>query len=247
MFSKYSIDINCDVAEGVGNEALLMPFLSSCNIACAAHAGDVETIDEVIRLAKLHQVKIGAHPSFPDRKNFGRKIMPISDEDLQKSIEHQIQLLIDRASAQRVNLHHIKLHGALYNLAAKDQKIAEIAISAIQNVIKDVVLFVPYNSQIAQVALSRGYNLMYEAFADRNYNDDLSLVARSLPNSVLSNKKDVLAHVLKIVKEKKVLTISGEEFNIQSDTLCVHGDHKNSVEILEYLYEGLKNNEVEIK
>ena len=132
MSSKISIDINCDVGEGIDNEAQLMPCISSCNIACNAHAGSVAIIDEVIALAKKHNVKVGAHPSFPDRENFGRKVMQITDEELQESIESQIDLLIERAALQDVKLHHIKPHGALYNLIAKDKKTAIVVIEAIK-------------------------------------------------------------------------------------------------------------------
>ena len=231
MSSKISIDINCDVGEGIDNEAQLMPCISSCNIACNAHAGSVAIIDEVIALAKKHNVKVGAHPSFPDRENFGRKVMQITDEELQESIESQIDLLIERAALQDVKLHHIKPHGALYNLIAKDKKTAIVVIEAIKNTIPDAFLYVPFNSIIAEVALQNNIKIKYEAFADRNYNDDLSLVSRSNKNALLTNSEKVINHITNMIGGK-VKTIQGNSKEIKTDTFCVHGDTENAVEIL---------------
>jgi len=231
MSSKFSIDINCDVGEGIGNESQLMPYISSCNIACNEHAGSIEIIDEVIALAKEQNVKVGAHPSFPDRENFGRKVMQITDEDLQTSIENQIILLIERAALQDVKLYHIKPHGALYNLIAKDIKTAKVIVEAVQNTIPDAFLYVPFNSVIEEVALQNNIKIKYEAFADRNYNDDLSLVARSNKNALLTNPKEVVSHIINMINGK-VKTIQGNLKNIKTDTFCVHGDTENAIEIL---------------
>ena len=234
MSFKFSIDINCDVGEGIGNESLLMPYISSCNIACNEHAGSVEIIDEVISLAKKYQVKVGAHPSFPDRENFGRKVMNISDEELQKSLENQINLLIERTALQNVKLYHIKPHGALYNLAAKDKITAQVVVNAIKKTTKNVYLYVPYNSIIEKIALENSIKIKYEAFADRNYNDDLSLVSRSNGNALLTNPKEVIDHISRMI-DGKVKTIQGNLKDIKVDTFCVHGDSKNAVEILKTL------------
>ena len=231
MSSKISIDINCDVGEGIGNEAQLMPCISSCNIACNAHAGSIAIIDKVITLAKQHQVKIGAHPSFPDRDNFGRKVMQITNEDLQTSIENQIILLIERAALQDVKLHHIKPHGALYNLIAKDIETAKVVVEAVQNTIPDAFLYVPFNSVIEEIALQNNIKIKYEAFADRNYNDDLSLVSRSNEKALLTNSEEVINHITTMVNGK-VKTIQGNSKEIKADTFCVHGDTENAVEIL---------------
>ena len=245
MSSKFSIDINCDVGEGIDNEALLMPYISSCNIACNEHAGSVDIIDEVISLAKKHNVKIGAHPSFPDRENFGRLVLEMSSEGLQKSIENQINLLIKRTALQDVKLHHIKPHGALYNLIAKDKKTAKIVVEAIKNTIPSVFLYVPYNSVIAEVALQNDIRIKFEAFADRNYNDDLSLVSRSKENALITDKNEVLNHIKNMIVHKKVKTISGKK-EIIADTICVHGDTKNAIELVKYINKKLAENNIEI-
>lgn len=231
MSSKISIDINCDVGEGINNEVELMSYISSCNIACNEHAGSVEIIDKVIALAKKHQVKIGAHPSFPDRENFGRSVMNISEEKLQESLENQIILLIKRTALQNVKLHHIKPHGALYNLITKDKITAQVVINAIKNTIPNVFLYVPFNSVIAEIALQNNIKIKYEAFADRNYNDDLSLVSRSKENALLTNSEEVVSHINYMI-EGKVKTIQGNFKNIKADTFCVHGDTENAVNVL---------------
>lgn len=239
MFSNKNININCDVGEGLNNENLLMPYISSCNIACGAHAGNLDIIDKVISLAKENQVLVGAHPSYPDRENFGRKIMDISNIELQRSIEKQIALLKQKTSKQNVQLHHVKPHGALYNIVAKDETLATIVLNAVENTAKNVFLYAPYNSVIANLALERGVQVQYEAFIDRNYNDDLSLVSRNQSNAIITNKKEALIHLLKMVNEGKVITINKKERSIKASTFCVHGDHENAVELLKYLNQEL--------
>ena len=132
------IDINCDLGEGFNNEHIIMPLISSCNISCGAHAGSLEIIDKVIQLALKHKVKIGAHPSFPDRENFGRKVLDISNCDLQKSLENQLAIFKERAQLQNANIHHVKPHGALYNLIAVNREKASVVIAAIQYVFEAV-------------------------------------------------------------------------------------------------------------
>jgi len=244
--NKKVIDINCDLGEGLDNEALVMPYISSCNIACGAHAGSIEIIDKVIRLAKQHLVKIGAHPSYPDRENFGRKKMDISNGDLQKSIENQLLLMQERVALQNTQLHHIKLHGALYNVSAVNKEIAQVAVNAIKNTIQNTAIYAPFNSIFSHLAEKAGYKILYEVFADRNYNDDASLVSRQFSNAVLHQKEKVFEHVLKMLQEQKVSTVSGKEIPVKADTFCIHGDHKNAVEILQYLQKKLKEMNIEI-
>lgn len=245
MYSNISIDINCDVGEGIGNEALLMPFISSCNIACGAHAGNETIIDEVIALAKKHCVKIGAHPSFPDRENFGRHIVPMSDEALQESLENQIALMVHRADLQGTTVYHVKPHGALYNLIAKDAKTAQIVVNVIKNTIPDAYLYVPFTSEIEHVALKNGLKIKYEAFADRNYNPDLSLVARTEKNALITKKEAVLEHIEQIVIKNKVNTANGF-IDIKADTICVHGDTENAVDLVAYIHHQLTQKQIQI-
>ena len=233
------IDINCDLGEGLDNEHIIMPLISSCNISCGAHAGSIEIMDKVIQLAVKHKVKIGAHPSFPDRKNFGRKVLDISNSDLQKSLEDQLTILKDRALLQNATIHHVKPHGALYNLIAVNREKASIVIAAIQHVFEAVKLYVPYQSRIEEVAVQSGIEIVYEAFADRMYNEDLSLVSRTFSNALIQDKLEVLKQVQKISNKQLVTTVKFHEKKIKASTFCVHGDTKNAIEILEYLHKHL--------
>jgi UPF0271 protein len=196
-------------------------------------------MDKVIQLAVKHKVKIGAHPSFPDRKNFGRKVLDISNSDLQKSLEDQLTILKDRALLQNATIHHVKPHGALYNLIAVNREKASIVIAAIQHVFEAVKLYVPYQSRIEEVAVQSGLEIVYEAFADRMYNEDLSLVSRTFSNALIEDKLEVLKQVQKISNKQLVTTVNFHEKKIKASTFCVHGDTKNAIEILEYLHKHL--------
>ncbi len=234
------IDVNCDVGEGLNNEHLLMPFISSCNIACGGHFGDKKSIDNSIEIAINNNVLIGAHPSFPDKENFGRKVMTISDEELKESIQNQLDLFLERLDSFDEKLHHIKPHGALYNVISVDENKAVLFIDIIKKYLKDSFLYVPYNSVIEKVALRNDIKIKYEVFADRNYNADLTLLSRSHKNALITDKLAVFNHVLEVVQSGKVKTISGLKKLIKADTFCVHGDNKNSIEIVKYLNENLK-------
>ena len=233
------IDINCDLGEGLDNEHIIMPLISSCNISCGAHAGSIEIMDKVIQLAVKHKVKIGAHPSFPDRKNFGRKVLDISNSDLQKSLEDQLTILKDRALLQNATIHHVKPHGALYNLIAVNREKASVVIAAVQHVFEAVKLYVPYQSRIEEVANQSGVEIIYEAFADRRYNEDLSLVSRTLSNALIVDKHEVLKQVQKISDKQLVTTVNFHEKKIKASTFCIHGDTKNAIELLQYLHKYL--------
>ncbi|WP_179345221.1 5-oxoprolinase subunit PxpA [Winogradskyella ursingii] len=244
---EYIIDINADVGEGLGNEAELMPYLSSCNIACGGHAGDLETMTTVVQLAKTHKVKVGAHPSFPDKKSFGRETISMTAADLFSSLKHQIRDLQHVLYTENVQLHHIKPHGALYNLAAKDKKTAKVIIEVIKGISLPIKLYAPPKSIIADLAKKDKIEIMFEAFADRNYNEDLSLVSRKQSDAIIKNKTEVLDHIIRMIKTQKVKTISEVEVEIKASTFCVHGDTKNACEILKYLYQKLPEHQIVIR
>ncbi len=242
MFTK-KIDINCDVAEGLGNEKYLIPYINSCNIACAAHAGSPEIIDEVISLAKSYNVKIGAHPSFPDRENFGRKIMDISFTELQESIRSQIQLVKNKTEEYGESLHHVKPHGALYNIAAKEKSYAEIIVAELVRLDYPVFLYAPYNSIISSLAKENGIQVMFEAFVDRNYNSDLSLVSRTLPNAIIEENETAWRQLKSMIENEELISIQGEKVKIKADTFCIHGDHENALELLQFIRMKLSRND----
>lgn len=230
------IDINADVGEGIGNEEFLIPLISSCNIACGGHAGDEETMRSTVNLAHKSRVKIGAHPSFPDKKNFGRIHLDMTETALLNSLKSQLQLLISILEEQKLNLHHVKPHGALYNLAATEEKTGLAIIKLMKSLDSSVKLYVPYGSKLAQLAVDAEIDIVLEAFADRNYNKDLTLVSRKYQNAVITDPLDVLDHSLSIVKENLVYCSGGSLKSIKASTLCVHGDNENSLEILRYLH-----------
>lgn len=242
-----AVDINVDVGEGINNESDLMPFISSCNIACGGHAGDFDTMRMVVKLAKQHQVKIGAHPSFPDKQNFGRKPIDISCAALYTSIQDQINDLQAVIKEEHARLFHVKPHGALYNLAAVDCKIADVIIEVMKGFILPVKLFVPYDSVIGKLAVKNGIPVMYEAFADRNYNDDGNLVSRDKDNAIIDDGSQMFDHVLRMITKNQVRTITGSEINIIADTFCVHGDNPKAVELIKNLKDMLEEKGILIK
>ncbi|MCB0487042.1 MAG: 5-oxoprolinase subunit PxpA [Cyclobacteriaceae bacterium] len=240
------MDINCDLGEGVGNDHLLMPFLSSCNIACGGHAGDEDTMRQTIQLAKQHRTKIGAHPSFPDKENFGRTEMRIPSEQLTSLVLDQIETLDAIAKEEGAVLNHVKPHGALYNMATVDKGVAEAVVKAVLLFDEKIILYAPYGSVMAKLALEQSIRVMFEAFADRNYNDDLTLVSRKLENAVIQNPEEILTRVLLMIKEKKVKSLSGQLSHIQADTLCIHGDNSHAVDIVSYLNQQLPIHHISI-
>ncbi|WP_394971717.1 5-oxoprolinase subunit PxpA [uncultured Croceitalea sp.] len=241
-----SIDINCDVGEGIGNESRLFPLISSCNIACGGHAGTKKTILEIALLAKKNNVKVGAHPSYPDKNNFGRVVLDMSKKELCESIKYQLKTFQQVISLKGVKIHHIKPHGALYNQIAIDIEVADTFLKAISQYKDKVFLYVPYNSVIEREAKKKGFKIIYEAFCDRNYNNDLTLVSRSKNKALITRPKAVLDHVLQMLKKQTVKTISGESRKIFADTFCIHGDSTNAIEILTYLSTELPKNGIRI-
>ncbi|AXT19845.1 5-oxoprolinase subunit PxpA [Flavobacteriaceae bacterium AU392] len=243
--SKFKVDLNCDVGEGVDNEAFLIPNISSCNIACGGHAGDTETMQTVVKLCKEYNVKAGAHPSFPDRENFGRKDMSMPHDDLVKSVKSQIEDLIVVLNENKVPLYHIKPHGALYDMAAKNETIAKAIIEVMQDY-KEIHLYVPYNSVMERLAITAGLSIIYEGFADRNYNEDLRLVSRALPNALIIDEEEMFEHVYRMVTQEKVKTASGVEVKIKAQTFCVHGDNPKAIELIAALKTNLTKSGIEI-
>ncbi len=240
------IDINCDLGEGIGNEAELMPYLSSCNVACGGHSGDPVTMREVAKLAKIHKVKIGAHPSFPDRENFGRKVLMMSSETLKASLFEQILAFQKILNEEHLQLNHIKPHGALYNLAAKDTATANVVVEVLKQIDPDLVLYVPYNSVISKLAVEENVTIAYEVFMDRNYNDDLSLVSRQHSNALITDPELMFNHVYRMITEEQVRTISGNKVDIKADTFCVHGDGEGVVKNLKMITKKLEEYNIKI-
>lgn len=243
----FTIDINADVGEGVGNELELLPIISSCNIACGGHAGDEQSMREAVRLAIKYNTKIGAHPSFPDIENFGREEVEMSCTSLYQSIKQQIESLKRIVREEQGLLHHVKPHGALYNLAAKDESTAEVVVEVMKRFHQPLKLYVPYGSVIAKVAQREAVEITYEAFADRNYNDDLSLVSRKKTNALITDSDTMFEHIHNMIVHQKVKTISDGEVVIKADTFCIHGDTPNALQLIRDLIKKLNASGIRIQ
>ena len=246
MSTNKTIDLNCDLGEGIGNEAALMPYISSCNLACGGHAGDEATMDYVVQLAKKYAVGVGAHPSFPDRENFGRKNMHIPFAELEISLKHQIDQVIQICNAHKTPLHHIKAHGALYNMCEKDRDYAAFFIDFVHRFYPDVPVYAPFNSMISELAEGK-IKILFEAFADRNYEADGSLVSRTENNALIKDEKALLDHVLNMIGKNEIHTVSGSTLNAKIDTICVHGDTPKAVDLIRFLKTELEQNNLKIQ
>ena len=245
MQAQY-IDINCDMGEGLDNEVGLMPLISSCNLACGGHAGNEDTMRTVARLAKDNGVKVGAHPSYPDLKGFGRISMPMADAELAQTVRDQVAFCDAVLKKENIPLHHIKPHGALYNDLARDAARCAVFLGAIGEYRSKCTLYVPFGSVIEKEALKAGFAVKREAFADRNYGDDGDLLPRNSKRALIQNPVEVLQHLLGMVLHGELTTASGKVLSIRADTYCVHGDTPRALEILTYLSEELAKHHIHI-
>jgi UPF0271 protein len=230
------IDINCDMGEGVGNEAALMPFICSANIACGYHAGDAATMRQVIKLCLQHAVHIGAHPSFLDRENFGRNAMHLPGAAIYQLITEQLKTINALALECGTALHHVKLHGALYNMAATDSELAKVVAQAVKDFNASLIYYGLSGSVMVSEANKLGLQTFNEVFADRTYQDDATLTPRSKSNALLTDIDEVKKQLLKFVKENKVTTITGQDIFVQADTICIHGDGPHAVDFAKAIY-----------
>jgi UPF0271 protein len=237
-----SIDFNCDLGEGAGNDAGLMPLVTSANIACGGHAGNEATMRATVALAQKHDVAIGAHPSFPDREHFGRRELEMSPEEIWATVMIQIMAL-----RTIVPLRHVKPHGALYNLAARDAVVAGVIADAVLAVDKELILFALAGSELVKAGRARGLRVAEEVFADRTYQADGSLTPRSRPEAMIQDENTVVAQVLRMIREGKVRSIDGVDVPIKADTICLHGDGPNAVAFAQRLNEELRKAGIEIK
>ena len=225
------------MGEGTGNEALLLPFIHSANIACGYHAGNNETMEQVIQLCLQHNVHIGAHPSYPDRENFGRTTMQISGEEVYQLVIAQLQKINTIAKINGSKLYHVKPHGALYNTAAKNVETAKAIATAVKDFDASLIYFGLSGSVMTAEASKIGLKVFNEVFADRTYQKDGSLTPRDQPNALLIDREAVQFQVKKIIQENKVFAVSGEEIILKADTICIHGDGEHAVEFAKIIYQ----------
>ncbi len=248
---KLEIDINCDLGEAVGKagqDAEIMPFITSANIASGFHAGNPVVMAQTVKLAKENQVAVGVHPGFKDPEGFGRREMRLSKREVRCNVIYQIGALQAFTTAAGVNLQHVKPHGALYNVASKKEAFAEAIIEAVDAVNPKLVVYALAGSMMAKMTAEAGLRVAHEAFVDRGYNLDGSLVPRNMVGAVISEPKTVTDRALSIVKERKVEAICGgtAEFG-ELHTICFHGDTLNAVQTAKSLKKALLDASIEVK
>lgn len=238
------IDLNSDLGEAfgpwpMGQDALLMPIISSANVACGFHAGDPATMRATVRLARAHGVAVGAHPGLPDLVGFGRREMQVKPQEVEDLVLYQIGALAAVAKSEGVRLQHVKAHGALYNMACRDEGLAEAIARAVLAFDPTLVLFGLPGSALIQAGLDAGLPVAAEAFADRAYLPDGSLAPRSLPGSVIHDLDTVVERAVAMVTEQSVVTTEGGRIRFEADTLCLHGDTPGAATLAAAIRRGL--------
>lgn len=230
------VDINCDMGESfgpwkMGRDAEIMPFITAANIACGFHAGDPLVMAQTITLAQRHGVAVGAHPGYRDLHGFGRRPMDCSEEEVYGDVLYQLGAIDAFCRAQGVRLRHVKPHGALYNVAARDERTARGIVRAIRAFDPDLILYALPGGELAREGEKSGLRVAYEVFADRNYNPDGTLVSRRLGDAFVHDPEQAAERVLRMVTEGKVRAVDGTDVPVRADTVCIHGDGPMAVEI----------------
>jgi len=238
------ININCDLGESskfcsTENDPLLLKIVNSANIACGYHAGDKPTMEKTIKISKENSVSIGAHPSFNDPENFGRKRLNLPSGEITKLIIDQINILSNIANTSGIKVTHVKPHGALNNMACEDYELAKIISDSIIQVNKDLIFLVPTGSQMEKAGKKLGMKIATEIFADRNYEDNGNLVSRSKSNAMITDPEIAKKHVIKMVENQALNCYSGKQIPCEIDSVCVHGDGQSAVKTAKQIREGL--------
>ena len=238
------ININCDLGESsklhsTENDPLLLQIVNSANIACGYHAGDAQSMGKTIEISKKNNVSIGAHPSFNDPENFGRKRLDLPSNEITKLIIDQINILSDIANKTGIQVTHVKPHGALNNMACENYDLAKVISESIIQVNRELIFLVPSGSQMEKAGKKLGMKIAAEIFADRNYEDDGNLVSRSKNNAMIIDPEVAKKHVIKMVENQALNCYSGKQIPCEIDSVCVHGDGKSSVNTATQIKEGL--------
>jgi UPF0271 protein len=242
-----TIDLNCDMGEGMPYDADIMPYISSVNIACGYHAGNEEIMKRTVELALKHSVSIGAHPGFADKENFGRKEIYMLREDYYKITFEQLIILKKIMSAFGATIHHVKPHGALYNMAARDKTLAAIIAQTVKDFDDKLILYGLSGSESTHEAKALHLQPANEVFADRTYEDDGSLTPRSQINALIEDERTSMRQVLQMITQKTVTSVNNKIVPIIAETICIHGDGAHAVEFAKLIHQSLKQNNIEIK
>ena len=251
-FNTMEININCDLGEKSKHHSNkydpdLLEIVNSANVACGYHAGDEETMNQVVKISKKNGVSIGAHPSFNDPENFGRERMNLSSAEIKKLIIDQYQILQSIASNYGENVSHIKPHGALNNMACEDIELATTLAKTIKEISQDLIYLVPTGSKMEEAAKKLDMKIACEIFADRNYEDDGNLVSRKKSHALITDPEEAKKHVLKMVKTQSLNCHSGKQIPCEIDSVCIHGDNLSSLATAKSIKENLVANGLELK
>ena len=246
------ININCDLGEkskhhSNKHDPELLEIVNSANIACGFHAGDEETMKQIVQISRTNGVSIGAHPSFNDPDNFGRKRINLSSAEIRKLILDQYEILQNIAIKNNETVSHIKPHGALNNMACEDIELANILAKSINEISQDLIYLVPTGSKMEEAAKRLNMKIACEIFADRNYEDDGNLVSRQKPNALITNPEEAQKHVLNMVKNQALNCLSGKQIPCKIDSVCIHGDNKSSLATAKSIKKNLLDNGLKLK
>jgi UPF0271 protein len=249
-----SIDLNCDMGESthlwpydIEKDRLLLSYVSSINLACGYHAGDAHTMHELAAAAITAGVAVGAHPGFADRDNFGRTNVALPPAQVYDLVIYQLGALDAFLKVMHTRLHHVKPHGALYNMAAKDEALAEAICKAVYDYDSSLLLFGLSGSKLIEAAIATGLSTCSEVFADRTYQDDGHLTPRTHPQALLHDPQQSVQQVLQMVQRRTVTSVNGKEVPLVVDTVCLHGDGSNAIEIARGIKAALETNGVEVR
>jgi len=246
------ININCDLGENsklhsTENDPLLLKIVNSANIACGYHAGDKPTMEKTIEISRKNNVSIGAHPSFNDPENFGRKRLNLPSSEITKLVIDQINILSDVANKTGMRVTHVKPHGALNNMACENYDLAKVISESIIQVNKELIFLVPTGSQMEKAGKKLGMKVAVEIFADRNYEDNGNLVSRSKDNAMIIDPEIAKKHVIKMVQNQAINCYSGKQIPCEIDAVCVHGDGSSAINTAKQIREGLTKSDVTLK
>jgi len=242
-----TIDLNCDMGEGMPFDEQIFPYISSANIACGYHAGGEDIMRRTVELALQHNVSIGAHPGFADKENFGRKEIYMADENYYNIIIEQLTALKKITDAYNTIIHHVKPHGALYTMAAKNKTLATIIAYAIKDFDDTLILYGLSGSYLISEAKALNLQTFSEVFADRTYQDDATLTPRAQLNALIEDENISVQQVLQMIQHGTVISVNNKTIPIIAETICIHGDNEFAAAFAKNIYHTLKQNKIEIK
>ena len=248
----YSVDLNSDIGEGfgaytMGDDNEILKYITAAQVACGWHAGDPMIMDKVVRTAAERGVAVGAHPSFPDLMGFGRRKMNISFEEAKNYVKYQVGALSAFTKTYGVKIHHLAPHGAMGNMCQDDRELARAICEAVYDIDPEIIIYYCAGAVLGEEAEKMGLRTACEIFADRAYEDDLSLRSRKLPGAMITDEEESIRRCIRMVKEGKVTSYSGKELDIKGDTICVHGDGPKAIAFVKRIREEFEKEGIEIR